>query len=125
MVRRRPAAVIGALGLSIALIGGPVAAAQTPQTPQAQPGTRVVVTDLPVLSELPPLPVEGENSETEDAEKPSDFRFSGVQTVAFVLAAAALVAGAMGLAVVTRRGRAGIAEDRSRPPGPARRRRDR
>lgn len=117
MVRRRPAAVIGALGLSIALIGGPVA---TAQAQPAAPGARVVVTDLPVLSELPPLPVEGDAPETEEAEKSTDFRFSGVQTVALVLAAAALVAGAMGLAVVTRRSRAADAGDRSRPPGPAR-----
>lgn len=117
MVRRRPAAVIGAFGLSIALIGGPNATIQA-QAPVA--GARVVVTDLPVLSELPPLPGEGEAPAAEDAEESTDFKFSGVQTVALVLAGAVLVAGAIGLTVVTRRGRVTVAEDRSGPPGPAR-----
>ncbi|AWH94363.1 hypothetical protein [Dietzia psychralcaliphila] len=118
MVRRRPAAVIGAvivaLCLAFMVIGGSVASAQGPG-----PGARVEVTDLPVLSELPPLPVEGDSPEAEDGSDSNSLGISGVQTVALGLAAAALVAGGMGLALVTRRGRAVLAEDQARPSGPA------
>ena len=54
MVRRRFATAIGALCLTSLIVGGPVVSAQT-----AGPGAQSVVTDLPVLSELPPLPPEG------------------------------------------------------------------
>ncbi|AVZ38311.1 MULTISPECIES: hypothetical protein [unclassified Dietzia] len=126
MVRRRPAAVSGAvfiplvvallvaLCLSLAMAGGPVASAQGTGS-----GARVEVTDLPVLSELPPLPVEGDSPETEDESDSSPLGISGVQTVALGLAAAVLVAGGMGLAVVTRRGRVVLPEEQAPPTGPA------
>lgn len=122
MVRRRPAAVIGAvivavivtLCLSIVMIGGPAASAQG-----SGPGARIEVTDLPVLSELPPLPVEGDSPDAVDGSDSTSLGISGVQTVALGLAAAALVAGGMGLALVTRRGRAVVAEEQARPSDPA------
>ncbi|MBB1029782.1 hypothetical protein G6027_02505 [Dietzia sp. SLG310A2-38A2] len=118
MVRRRPAAVIGAvilaLFLSIGMIGGPAASAQGTGS-----GARVEVTDLPVLSELPPLPVEGDSPEEGDGSDSSSLGISGVQTVALGLAAAVLVAGGMGLALVTRRGRAAVPEDQAPPSDPA------
>lgn len=122
MVRRRPAAVPGAvvvalfiaLCLSIAMIGGPAASAQGTGS-----GARVEVTDLPVLSELPPLPVEGDSPEEGDGTESSSLGISGVQTVALGLAAAVLVAGGMGLALVTRRGRAVLPEDQAAPSDPA------
>ena len=61
MVRRRPAAVIGALCVALAMAGGPAASAEV-----VGPGVRPVVTDLPVLSELPPLPTAGQPPEAED-----------------------------------------------------------
>ena len=126
MVRRRPAAVPGAvfvglvvalvvaLCLSIAMIGGPAASAQGTGS-----GARVEVTDLPVLSELPPLPVEGDSPDAGDGEDESSLGISGVQTVALGLAAAVLVAGGMGLALVTRRGRAVLPENQAPPSDPA------
>lgn len=105
MVRRRPLAVIGALCAVIALQGAPVGMAQG-----AGPGSRIVVTDLPQLSELPPLPVEGEDPEPEEQSEPSTFGMSVVQIVALVLALGVLVAGGMGLALVTRRGRGELSE---------------
>ncbi|MFN3601616.1 MAG: hypothetical protein ACK4UY_09535 [Dietzia sp.] len=116
MVRRRPAAVIGALCLSIMMIGAPAASAQGPGP---GPGARVEVSDLPVLSELPPLPVEGDSPEAVDGADSNSLGISGVQTVALGLAAAVLVAGGMGLALVTRRGRVVVAEDQARPSDPA------
>ena len=50
MVRRRPLAVIGALCAVIALQGAPAATAQV-----FEPGPRVVITDLPALSQLPQI----------------------------------------------------------------------
>lgn len=115
MVRRRPATVIGALCLSVALIGGPAASVQA-----VGPDVPVVVTDLPVLSHLPPLPAEGASPDADDkVEDSAVFGMSGVQTVALALAAAALVAGGMGLALVTRRGRAEVGDEQSRPADPA------
>lgn len=113
---RRPLTVIGTLCLSIALIGGPAASVQA-----VGPGAGVVVSDLPVLSELPPLPADGDSSEAGDVvgDESTDFGMSGVQTVALVLAAAALVAGGMGLAWVTLRGRGQVADEQSRPTDPA------
>lgn len=119
MVRRRPLAVIAALGAVIALQGAPVAVAQDMGS-----GSRMVVTDLPELSELPPLPVEGEDPEPEEQSEPSTFGMSAVQTVALVLALGALVAGGTGLALVTLRGRGEPSEDAPRrteaPPRAAR-----
>ncbi|MDX2357880.1 hypothetical protein [Dietzia sp. PP-33] len=112
MVRRRPAAVIGALCLSIVMVGGPAASAQVTGP---GPGARVEVSDLPVLSELPPLPVEGDSPQSEEGADSTSLGISGVQTVALALAGAALVAGALGLAVVTRRGRSVVGEERARP----------
>lgn len=113
MVSLRPATVIGALCVSVALVGAPAATAQAEGT-----GPRVVVTDLPVLSELPPLPANGETDEVEDESDPQPFGLSGVQTIAFALAAAALVAGGSGLAMVTRRGRSEPTDERSEPAEP-------
>ena len=75
MDRRRPLAVIGALCAVIALHGAPVASAQ-----DVGPGSRIVVSDLPELSELPPLPVEGQDPEPEERSESSPFRMSVVQT---------------------------------------------
>lgn len=112
MVRRRPLAVIGALCAVIALQGAPVAVAQ-----DMGPGSRMVVTDLPELSQLPPLPAEGEAPEPEEPSQPSTFGMSAVQTVALVLAVGALVAGGTGLALVTRRGRGEPSEESPRRTG--------
>lgn len=114
MVSLRPAAVIGTLCVSVALLGAPAATAQVPH----DTGPRVVVTDLPVLSELPPLPTEGDTQEVDEEEDGVLFGLSGVQTVAFVLAAGALVAGGTGLALVTRRGRGDHSDARSGHTGP-------
>lgn len=116
MFRRRPAAVIGTLCVAFALVGAPTA----PEAQAVGPGFRVVVTELPVLSELPPLPAAGETPEEEDddEEGSAPFGMSGVQSVALALALAALVAGGVGLAVVTRRGLGDPADER--PPRPGR-----
>ncbi|EFV92979.1 MULTISPECIES: hypothetical protein [Dietzia] len=100
MVSRRPASVIAALSATVALVGVPAASAQPPG-----PAVRGVVTELPVLSELPPLPTEGGQPVVDEPEGTGVFGMSGVQTVALVLAASVLVAGGTGLALVTRRGR--------------------
>ena len=49
MDRRRPLAVIGAFCAVVALQGAPVASAQV-----VGAGSRIVVSELPELSELPP-----------------------------------------------------------------------
>lgn len=112
MVRRRPATVIGALCLSVALIGGPAVSVQA-----VAPGAGVEVSDLPVLSELPPLPANGDSPPVGDVvgDDSAAFGMSGVQTVAWALAAVALVAGGLGLAWVTLRGRGAVADERPRP----------
>lgn len=119
MDRRRPLAVIGAFCAVVALQGAPVASAQV-----VGAGSRIVVSELPELSELPPLPVEGHDPEPAERSEPSTFGMSAVQTVALVLAVAALVAGGMGLALVTRRGRGDLPERSNRhtptPPRAAR-----
>lgn len=119
MVRRRPLAVIGALCAVIALQGAPAATAQVPE-----PGPRVVITDLPALSQLPPLPAGGEDAAEEKAPDEGTFGMSAVQMVALVLAVGALVAGGTGLALVTRRGRGTPPEEAPRraptPPTVAR-----
>ena len=106
MVRRRPLAVIGALSAAIALQGAPVASAQV----VVGQGPQVMITELPALSELPPLPGEGEESEEDEAEADSD-GLTAIQMVAFVLAVGALVAGGTGLALVTLRGRGALRDD--------------
>lgn len=105
MDRRRPLAVIGAVCAVIALQGAPQAPAQVVGS-----GSRIVVSDLPELSELPPLPVEGHDPEPAERSEPSTFGMSAVQTVALALAVGALVAGGTGLALVTRRGRGDLSE---------------
>lgn len=114
MVRRRPATVIGALCLSIAMVGTPVAWGEA-----VDMGPRGVVTDLPQLSELPPLPAHGTSTEEGDEAGSSPFGMSGVQSVALGLAAAALVVGAMGLAYVTYRGRGDLPDWQTGGAGPA------
>ncbi|TCW23896.1 hypothetical protein [Dietzia cinnamea] len=109
MVSRRPASVVVALSATIALVGVPAASAQPPG-----PAGRVVVTELPVLSELPPLPTKGGQPIVDEPEDTGVFGRSRVQTVALVLAASVLVAGGTGLALVTRRGRGEPLEDQ--PP---------
>lgn len=99
MVRRRPLAVIGALSAVIALQAAPAATAQV-----VDRGPSVIVTELPQLSELPPLPSTGEPVEEPPATGDA-LDMSAVQAVALVLAIGALVAGGTGLALVTRRGR--------------------
>ncbi len=108
MDRRRPLAVIAALSAVVALHGAPVAA-DVVSVP------RIAVTDLPVLSELPPLPAEGEVSEPEQQSEPKDDGMSAVQIIALVLAVGVLVAGGTGLALVTRRARGEVAEEPSQP----------
>lgn len=119
---RRPAAVIGALCVSVAVVGAPVAS--------AAPGTapRVEVGDLPVLSELPPLPADagsdgsGESDASDEetgTSDESDLEMSGVQTAALVLAMSVLVAGGLGLALVTRRGLGAEPNDQEGRPGPS------
>lgn len=99
MVRRRSLAVIGALSAVIALQTAPVATAQV-----VDRGPSGIVTELPQLSELPPLPSAG--APVEEEPVPEDtLDMSAVQAVALVLAIGALVAGGTGLALVTRRGR--------------------
>lgn len=112
MVRRRPASLIAALCATVLLAGAPAAPAQPPE-----PAGRVVVTELPVLSELPPLPAEGDKSDV-DEEDTDASGMSGVQIIALGLAAAALVAGGTGLALVTRRGRGDLPDERSSRTGP-------
>lgn len=107
MVRRRPLAVIGALSAVIALQGAPVASAQVVVV---GPGPQVMITELPALSELPPLPGEGEESEDDETKADSD-GLTAIQTAAFVLAVGALVAGGTGLALVTLRGRGALRDD--------------
>lgn len=112
MVRRRPASMIAALCATIVLVGVPAASAQPPG-----PGARVV-TELPVLSELPPLPSEGEEEVVDEQEDTDTTGMSGVQTIALALAGAVLVAGATGLALVTRRGRGVLPDEQPPRPGP-------
>lgn len=113
MVSRRHASVIAALSATIALVGVPAASAQAPG-----PGVREVVTELPVLSELPPLPTRGGQTVVEEPEDDGTFGMSGVQTVALVLAASVLVAGGTGLALVTRRGRGELPGEQAPRTGP-------
>lgn len=113
MVSLRPVTVIGALCVSVAVVGAPAATVHAEET-----GPRVVVTDLPVLSELPPLPSGDPSDEEEDDPEREPFALSGVQTIALTLAAAALVAGGAGLALVTQRGRSIPADEQTEPTGP-------
>lgn len=120
MVRRRPASMIAALCAAVVLAGAPVASAQLPG-PGAQlpdPGGRAVVTDLPVLSELPPLPSRGESPDVDEQEVDDASGMSGVQIIALALAASALVAGGTGLALVTRRGRGDLPGEQPARTGP-------
>ncbi len=115
MNRRRPATVVSTLCVTAALIGAPVAAAQP-----AGSGARITVEELPTLRELPPLPADGVGPETtEEADESGGGGVSGIQTAALVLAGSVLVVGALGLAVVTGRGRGDEPEDKSDQPGPA------
>lgn len=114
MVRRRPATVIGALCVALTVVVVPSAPVHA-----VGPGARVVVTELPGLTELPPLPTAGEPSDNDDDEVDSTLNgMSVVQTVALALALAVLVAGGVGLAVVTRRGRGDLPDDRLARTGP-------
>ena len=113
MVRRRSASMIAALCATVVLAGAPMASAQLLET-----GAGAVVTELPVLSELPPLPSEGEPSVVDEKEDPDTSGMSGVQTVALALAAAVLVAGETGLALVTRRGRGDLPDEPPPQTGP-------
>ena len=113
MVRRRPASMIAALCAAVVLAGAPVASAQLPG-----PGGRAVVTDLPVLSELPPLPARGESPDVDEKEVDDASGMSGVQIIALALAASALVAGGTGLALVTRRGRGDLPGEQPARTGP-------
>lgn len=115
MVRRRPASMIAALCAAVVLAGAPIASAQA-QLPG--PGGREVVTDLPMLRELPPLPSKGESPDLEEHEVEDTSGMSGVQIIALALAAAALVAGGTGLALVTRRGRGGLPGEQPARTGP-------
>ena len=121
MVRRRPAAVIGALCVSIAVVGASAATGQSPAGGMNQivdTGSRAAVTDLPVLSELPPLPTEGESPEEPVGDAGPVPGMSAVQTGALALAAGVLVAGVVGLTLVTRRGRSEGSGERPAPAGP-------
>ena len=113
MVSLRPVTVIGALCVTVAVVGAPAATVQAEEA-----GPRVVVTDLPVLSELPPLPSGDATDEVEDDAEREPFALSGVQTIALTLAVAALVVGGAGLALVTRRGRSTPADAQSEPTDP-------
>ncbi|UVE94252.1 hypothetical protein [Dietzia sp. B32] len=112
MVRRRPASMFVALCATFVLVGAPVASAQFPD-----PGVRAEVTDLPVLSELPPLPSKGESPHVDEQEDTGSSGMSGVQITALALAAAVLVAGGAGLALVTRRGRGVLPDEPPRRTG--------
>lgn len=112
MVRRRPASTIAALCAAVVLVGAPTSSAQLPG-----PGTRVV-TELPVLSELPPLPSEGDERVVDEQEDADTTGMSGVQTIALALAAAVLVAGGTGLALVTRRTRGELPDEQPPRTGP-------
>lgn len=116
MDRRRPATVIGALCVVVMVLGGPV-----PAVAQAKlaPGPRIEVTDLPALSELPPLPASGEPVGSVEEPEFSRDAMSGVQIFALVLAGGVLVAGGFGLALVTRRGRGEHAAGRGERPDPS------
>ena len=113
MVRRRPATVIGALCVALTVVVVPSAPVHA-----VGPGARVVVTELPGLTELPPLPTAGEPSDNDDEVDSTLNGMSVVQTVALALALAVLVAGGVGLAVVTRRGRGDLPDDRLARTGP-------
>lgn len=99
MDRRRPAALLGAVGVALALVATPAAEARPFGVDSDLSGIEV-----PVLSELPPLPENGATVDPTGQAEPSDSRLSGVQTAALVLAGSVLVAGGVGLALVTRRG---------------------
>lgn len=116
MDRRRPAAAIGALCMAVAVLGGPA-----PAMAQAEVGAgpRIEVTDLPVLSELPPLPAEGDPADSGEDSESSSVEMSGMEIFALALAGSVLVAGAFGLALVTRRGRGEHGADRGERPDPA------
>ncbi|MCY1659036.1 hypothetical protein OVA21_17890 [Dietzia sp. SL131] len=113
MVRRRPASMIAALCAAVVLAGAPMASAQLPG-----PAGRAVVTDLPVLSELPPLPSRGAPADVDEQEVDDTSGMSGVQIIALTLAGAALVAGGTGLALVTRRGRGDLPGEQPARTGP-------
>lgn len=120
MDRRRPAAALGAACLAVALAGAPAADARPMGADRGFSGI-----EFPVLSELPPLPADGNGHDPTGAPEPSDSAVSGVQTVALVLAGSVLIAGGLGLALVTRRGRGDEPEEPAdRPdrtePGPPR-----
>ena len=122
MLRRRTATVIGALCVSIAVVGAPAASGQYPSGGTVQgtdTGSQEVITDLPVLSELPPLPSDGDVTEVPVGDGEPTFGMSGVQSAALTLAAVVLVAGAIGLTLVTRRSRAMPPVERPAAPGPA------
>lgn len=95
------AVAFGPVGVALAQGAGP----WDTEIPQG-PGAEVGVLELPPL---PTVPVEDEH-----LPAPSDDS-SGVQTLALGLAGAALVAGAAGLVVVTRRGRGDDSDDESTP----------
>lgn len=119
MARRRPLSVIAALCAVVALQAAP-AAAQV----GVVPGSHMVITELPELSELPPLPVEDGEPAPDEAGEPAAPGISAVQTVALALAVGALVAGGTGLALVTRRARGEVSDEQPRlaptSPRPAR-----
>ena len=117
MERRRPTAVLGGLCAAFALVTVPAATAP-PATAQAfGPDAPLTVDRLPELRELPPLPSDGVPADGGEEES-SDDGSSGVQTAALVLAGTVLVAGGLGLAVVTRRGRTETPADRPGHPTP-------
>lgn len=121
MDRRRPAVVITALCVSVAVLGGPAPAVSAAQPVVGNPP--IEVTDLPVLSELPPLPAQGEPEESAEEGESSSGEITAVQVLALVLAASVLVAGGLGLALVTRRDRSADLDeqlDRPSPTGPTR-----